>query len=98
MSCEEKQCCSEESCSAESCCEESTGCEMTDMMLKLADEAWSELMKEKMKAAFESERGEKMDAVAKAVVNASIGKWEYKMLGKAKCNEHKEKIKQAFMD
>ena len=90
--------CNEGSCNEGSKCgSQSTGCEMTDMMLNLADEAWKQLMMEKMKAEFEKQRGEKMTRVAAASIEASIAKWEHKMSGKMKCQEAKDKLKAAFM-
>ncbi len=102
-----KGCCDEESCSSEkSCCESS--CESGDscsdenknpsgMMMKLAEDAWSELMKEKIKAVFEKETGSMMNKVAQATAEASIAYWTHKMEGEAKCHEHQEKIMKAFM-
>lgn len=91
--------CNENSCNEQSECSNSkgTGCEMTDMMMCLADEAWKQLMVEKMKQQFEQQRGEKMNRVAAASIEASIAKWEHKMSGKMKCQEAKGKLKAAFM-
>ncbi len=86
--------CNEEKCETTP---KETGCEMTDMMMCLADEAWKQLMIEKMKAEFEKARGEKMSRVAAASIEASIAKWEHKMAGKQKCQQAKESLKAAFM-
>lgn len=83
----------------EGSCESQEGgcCEMSAMLMKLADEAWGELMKEKMKKAIEKERGEKMNKVAAVSVQASLAYWEHKMQGKAQCHEFSENLKKAFM-
>ena len=92
--------CNKGSCEQESqsqCGSKGSGCEMTDMMMHLADQAWSQLMIEKMKAEFEKVRGEKMSKIAAASIEVSIDKWEHKMGGKMKCQEGKDKLKAAFM-
>ena len=76
---------------------ESSGCDVTDEVMGLADEAWEELMKEKMKAELEKAVGSRMNAIAAAGVAASMEYWESVMQNKAKCEEHKEKIRKAFM-
>ena len=88
----------------QNCCEDTcntkkptSGCEMTDMIMHIADHAWAELMKEKMKKEFEKQMGDKMNKVAIASVNASIEYHTHEMEGKIKCEEHKNKLKQAFM-
>jgi hypothetical protein len=62
-------------------------------MMGIADEVWEELMKDKMKKAFEKARGEKMDKAAGLAVEASISYWEGKMKEKAKWSEFEEKLK-----
>ena len=78
-------------------CHHNTGCEMTDGMLRLADSAWEELIKEKMKKIFEEQNGERMDKVAQATVDVANAFWQSKMEGMSKCHESKQKIKTAFM-
>lgn len=95
-SCEPKDgsCDTKGNCGPEDC---GTGCSMTDMILRISEEAWTELMKEKMKKALEAQIGEKMDKTAAAGVAASIAKWQHKMEGMGKCKEHTQKIQQSFM-
>jgi len=95
MGCDENQCNTESSCQDNTKC--SSGCEMTDMLMKLADNSWEELMKEKMKKVLETKIGKRMDKTAGVIVQASLDYWQHKMQGKAKCEEHKQKIKAAFM-
>lgn len=56
--------------------------DMPHMMLKLGDDAWADLMKEKMKAVYERERGANMDKASEVIVHASIDFWMQKMAGK----------------
>lgn len=82
------------------CCTEDGYCEMSRMMLKIADDAWYELMKEKMKAEYEKKRGEKMSKAAKIGVQHSIEFWETKMknmeMKKEKIEEFKKELMGAF--
>lgn len=43
--------------------EKSSDCDMTEMLMDLANEAWSELLKEKIKKQYEAKIGDKMDKV-----------------------------------
>ena len=96
MGCE----CGEESCctakSAECCCEEESK-SMGKMMMDLANEAWSELMKEKMKASYEKAVGDKMNKAAQVSVEACMAYWNNKMKEQASCAEFEEKLKRAMM-
>ncbi|MFH1094693.1 MAG: hypothetical protein V1728_00570 [Candidatus Micrarchaeota archaeon] len=73
-----------------------SGCEMTDEMMELADEAWSCLMKEKMKAYLEKMDGKKMDTIAQAAVEVSKAHWGGKMKMKADMREAMEKLRMAM--
>jgi len=70
---------------------------MTDLVMKLANKAWEQLLLEKMKKEIEKLHGTGVQKVAEAGVAAGHAQWEHKMTGKMKCHEHKDKIKQAFM-
>ena len=66
------------------------------MMMGLANEAWSELMMDKMKAAFEKAKGQKMDKVAHISVEACMAYWANKMKSKEAWAEFNEKLMQAM--
>jgi hypothetical protein len=100
--CKEEGCCSTKGC----CCETSCGhneegfkteCEVTNGMMKLANEAWGELLKEKMKKVYDKKNGEHMNKLAEVLVDTCTAYWHGKMQEKAKCAEFTEKIKQAMM-
>lgn len=94
-----EDCCKDGSCGSKQSTKEkcgSSGCQMTDMLVGLADRAWEELMLEKMKRLIEERNGEKMDRVARAGVDASFSFWEHKMGGMAGCEESKRKVQEAF--
>ncbi|MFQ5645871.1 MAG: hypothetical protein ACE5GM_02990 [bacterium] len=69
-------------------------CNMPGKLLSLADQAWEELLKEKMKAEIQKSRGEKMDKIARLVVEADLAKWGHMITGKAKCEEYKQSLKE----
>ena len=95
--CCEENCCSsgKESCGCECSCGEKNN--VSKMILKLANDAWSELMKEKMKAAYEKETGDKMSKAAHVGVEASIAFWSGKMKEHASFAEFEEKLRKAMM-
>ena len=103
MGCNEEKCCE----TNDSCCEDSKcGCEnecscesnnMATMIKGLTNEAWSKLMKEKMKAAYEKAIGPKMDRMAQVGVEACIAYWNNQMKDKASFAEFEEKLKKAMM-
>ena len=68
----------------------------SEMLLGLADEAWSKLMKEKMKAEWERTRGKEMDKAAAAAVQMAMAYWEAKMQKHAKKAEQQEKFRHAL--
>ena len=71
-------------------------CNVAEDLLCLANQAWMELMKEKIKKSFEAKLGKKMDKTADVVADASIACWESKMAGKQACNDYKEKLFATF--
>tara|TARA_Y100000310_G_scaffold340490_1_gene436442 strand:- start:342 stop:626 length:285 start_codon:yes stop_codon:yes gene_type:complete len=92
-----------ENCESKECCKENkkecgTGCEMTDHLMGLADEAWEELFKEKIKAHYEKTAGEKMTRTAEATAEAAMAFWQSKMAKKKTIAEQTEKIKQSFSE
>ena len=95
--CCDESCCEgkSDSCCCNECCGE--GMDMGKMMMQLANEAWSELMKEKMKAAYQKSIGNKMDKIAAVGVEACIGYWNSKAKEKASCAEFEEKLRKVMM-
>lgn len=93
-----ENCCTDESCNNGSCNSKSpkTGCEMTDMLMRMADKAWEELMMEKMKKHWEKSVGPRMDKVAKASVDGSNGYWNAMMQSKGSIHMAQDQIKKAW--
>jgi len=95
--CNEKCCCesSGSGCCSNSSCEESM--DMGKMMMGLANEAWGELMKEKIKATYEKSIGDKMNKTAQVSAEACVAYWNNKHRDGASCAEFSEKLKKAMM-
>lgn len=72
-------------------------CDMPEKLLCLADEAWKEVVKEKIKKEIEKSSGAKLDAIAKLVAEANHRRWSYMIEGKQKCDEFKQQVKEAFL-
>ncbi len=95
-------------CKTEESCETSKGscdtpnksssdcCTVAQDFLCLAKQAKKELMKEKMKAAFEKKLGKKMEALADVATDAVIACFEHEMAGRDACNNYKENLLKAF--
>ena len=89
-----------EPCEDECCGGHNKEPDMPTMMMYMAQDAWAELMKEKMKAAFDAKRGDKMEAAAQLAVDHSITCWNAKMQGKEvepeKHQEYGKKLMEIF--
>lgn len=73
-------------------------CDMPEKLLALADEAWNELLKEKIKAEITKSCGDSMDKLAKLVAETNKAKWAHTIKGKVKCHEYKDKLKAIFSE
>lgn len=69
-----------------------TGCQMTDRMLVMADEAWFELLKDKMKADLQKSCGDKLTKLAGFVTAANNERWSAMINGKAQCERFKSEL------
>lgn len=57
-------------------------CKYSEELLQLADEAWMELLKEKIKEEIAQSAGEQISKLAKLVSTANHARWKDKMQGK----------------
>ena len=89
--CEQHKCCKEESKG-----NYDTGCEMSDQMLQMADDAWESLLKKKIEAKFEAQMGEHMEKIAEALANGSMALHGGQMKHKNETEEVVKKIKESF--
>jgi len=67
-----------------------------DKFLNLADEAWMELLKEKIKARIEQYQGENLNRLAEIVTNANKEKWKQKISAEYNHEEFKNSLKDFF--
>lgn len=79
--------CSNCNCS-ESCCDQEDDChKKSHKLLEIADVAWVELLKEKIKEQIKT-LDPKIDELAKVVAEANHKRWKHKMQKEKCCEEH----------
>lgn len=97
-------CCSEE---GHSCCCGEESCqichshhhhqaEFSDQLLELADEAWMEVLKEKIKEKIKTSNGAQLDKLAALVSDANNARWKGKITNHKGLKEFKDKISEIF--
>lgn len=72
------------------------GCHCTEKLLMIADEAWKEVLKDKIKEKILAKKGEHMDNLAELIATANGQKWKHIISAKMKCDEFKDQIKNFF--
>ena len=72
-------------------------CDLPEKLIALADEAWYEVVKAKLKKEIESSCGDKLDKLAKIVAETNNKRWAHKIEGKVTCEEYKNSIKDLFV-
>jgi len=92
-----KDCCKDE-CSSEheECHEDENECNKTDFFLEVADCAWTEVLKDKIKEHILQTQGDRMTELAKIVAEGNGQRWKNKMENKKNCMEFEEKLCQFF--
>lgn len=88
-------CNSERGCSCGCGCSK-CNCGCVEKFLKIADEAWAEVLKEKIKEKILYCKGEHMDKLAEMVAKANGEKWKNKISLKTKSHEFKENLREFF--
>lgn len=68
-------------------------CNLHEKLLCLADEAWKEVLKEKIKVEIEKSSGEKLTKLAKVVAEANGRKWQFMIQGKKACDDYKHQVR-----
>ena len=71
-------------------------CNCAEKFLELADEAWAEVLKEKIKNKIIAHKGEHLDKLAEIVAIANGEKWKNKISSKTKCTKFKDELKDYF--
>lgn len=75
---------------------EEEGCLCEEKFLMLADEAWKEYLKERIKAKIAEKKGQHIEDLAEIISTANGERWKHKIMAKMKCHEFKENIKHLF--
>ncbi len=80
----------------ESCHDEDKHEELTDWFLEVADAAWSEVLKDKIKEHIVATQNDRMTELAKIVSEGNSQRWKHKMEKKQGCMDFKEKLCRFF--
>jgi len=96
-------CCSDQcSCRQEKCHSEQQGeckedcSDFTRKLLEMADQAWMELLKEKIKEQIQISGGSHLDQLAKTVAESNKDRWMHKMSLHKVFKDFKEKVAKCF--
>jgi hypothetical protein len=65
-------------------------------MLEMADEAWMEVLKDKIKQEIISSHGANLDKLAKIVSESNSCRWKHKMALQNSCHEYEAKLADHF--
>jgi hypothetical protein len=76
--------------------EHKEGCCCAEKFLAIADEAWREVLKDKIKAKILAKKGEHMEQLAELIATINSEKWKHKISARLKCDDYKEKLKEFF--
>lgn len=71
-------------------------CCCAEKFLNLADEAWKEVLKEKIKAKILAKKGEHLEELAELIATINGEKWKHRISARLKCDEYKDKLKEFF--
>jgi hypothetical protein len=89
--------CCQSSCHQESCEHPGHGDEdFAHQLLEMADEAWMEVLKEKIKAHINAASGKHLDGLAKLVAQSNKERWDHKLAKHQVLDSYREKLAQFF--
>lgn len=92
-----EECCSKDQCKpAQECSVETKHEGIGEWLLSVADEAWTEVLKEKIKEHILATQGDRMAELAKIVSEGNNARWKNKMEKKHGCMDFKEKLGRFF--
>lgn len=87
-----------------SCCSECNHCScechkqksFPAQLLEMADQAWMEVLQEKVKQHIEKSSGSHLDELAKLVAESNNNRWKNKMAMQKGCHSFTDKIREFF--
>lgn len=92
-----EECCELDDHSHSGCSEEHEHSEdFAHQLLEMADLAWMEVLKEKIKEQILATNGKHLDKLAKLVSDANNERWKHKMANKKVSSDYREKITNFF--
>jgi hypothetical protein len=91
----EHSCCQDDSCSIAHHDHHDHG-SFSTQLFELADEAWMELLREKIKKQIEASSGPHLDNLAKIVSDANHARWQSKTVGYRNNEDFHEKLRGFF--
>jgi hypothetical protein len=65
-------------------------------LLEMADEAWMEILKDKIKSKILESSGAHLDQLAKLVSDSNKERWKHKIAGNAVANDYRDKFSEFF--
>lgn len=71
-------------------------CHCKEKFLEIADMAWMEVLKDKIKDKIVTHKGEHMDKLAEIIAKANGEKWKNKISSKTKSHKFKDDLKEYF--
>lgn len=97
--CESNSCacsCHQTGCGSSASCGSNQGsCDYAAKFLELANQAWTEVLKEKIKEKIKADC-KNMDELAAIIADANHERWKHKMESKQCCGGYEEKLKNYF--
>lgn len=98
------QCCSGKksgcncSCHSCKCCSSHSSCheDFAHELLEMADDAWMEVLMDKIKAKIEATSGSHLDKLADLVATSNRERWINKMKKKQACEDYQNKVTDFF--
>ena len=96
--CEEHECgcCCHHHHHSDECHEHHDQGDFASQLLQLADEAWMEVLKEKIKAQVIKGSGAHLDKLAKLVADGNKDRWRLKLGAQKGCDDFHEKVAEFF--
>ncbi|MDP1834958.1 MAG: hypothetical protein Q8K75_03420 [Chlamydiales bacterium] len=83
-------------CHSKSCGSEHEECHFTDELIEMADEAWMEVLHEKIKERIIAKSGGRLDELAAIVADANADRWKHKLGQHKQCDDFKAKVAHFF--
>lgn len=71
-------------------------CNCAEKFLEVADQAWIEVLKEKIKDKILQKKGEHIDKLAEIIATTNGEKWKHRIEARMACDKYKDTLKEFF--